>query len=222
MVAFLGCDVRNMDEVLAPHQPIEGNSGTWPPRLPLPGLGKGRGDAAHGGSVERLAIETRQETELGLAQSHRLFQHCLEHRREVAGRAVDDLQYFGGRGLLLQCLARLVDQPRIFHCDDRLRREILQQCDLLVGERLHFLAIDHDRAEDGFVLEQRHAQQAACTAEVDDCTPIGLSAPVCRVVLEIGDMDNPLASENPRWCGSRPRAWLAAGHELSKGSWYTL
>ena len=32
----------------------------------------------------------------------RLFQHRVEHRREVAGRGIDDLQHFGGRGLLLQ------------------------------------------------------------------------------------------------------------------------
>ncbi len=63
--------------------------------------------------------------------ARRLIQHRVEHRREVAGRAVDDLQYLGGRGLLLQGLARLGDQPRILHRDDRLRGEILQQRDLL-------------------------------------------------------------------------------------------
>ena len=38
----------------------------------------------------------------GLAQAHRLFEHRVEHRREVAGRGIDDLQHLGGRGLLLQ------------------------------------------------------------------------------------------------------------------------
>ena len=70
----------------------------------------------------------------------RLLQHRVEHRREVAGRAIDDLQYLGGRGLLLQRLARLGDQPRILHRDHRLRGEILQQRDLLVGERPDLLA----------------------------------------------------------------------------------
>ena len=51
-------------------------------------------------------------------------------------------KHLGGRGLLLQRLARLGDQPRVLHRDDRLRREILQQRDLLVGERPHLLAID--------------------------------------------------------------------------------
>ena len=35
-----------------------------------------------------------------------------------------------------------VKQPRVLHRDDRLRREILQQCDLLVGERPDLLAVD--------------------------------------------------------------------------------
>ena len=55
----------------------------------------------------------------------RLFQNSIEHRGEVAGRAVDDLQYLGSGGLLLQRLARLVDQPRIFHRNHSLRGEVL-------------------------------------------------------------------------------------------------
>ncbi len=35
-----------------------------------------------------------------------------------------------------------VNQPRILHRDHRLRGEILQQRNLLVGERPHLLAID--------------------------------------------------------------------------------
>ena len=39
--------------------------------------------------------------------ARRLFEHRVEHRPEVAGRAVDDLQDLGGRGLLLQRLVAL-------------------------------------------------------------------------------------------------------------------
>ena len=49
-------------------------------------------------------------------------------------------KYLGGRGLLLQRLARLGDQPRVLHRDDRLRGEVLQQRDLLVGEGPDLLA----------------------------------------------------------------------------------
>ena len=41
-----------------------------------------------------------------------LLQYRLKYRQEVAGRRIDNLQYFGGRGLLLQGLARLGDEPR--------------------------------------------------------------------------------------------------------------
>src|SRR5437870_10364387 len=34
-------------------------------------------------------------------------------------------QQFGGRGLSFERLARFGDQARVFHCDDRLRREVL-------------------------------------------------------------------------------------------------
>jgi hypothetical protein len=52
-----------------------------------------------------------------------------------------------GGGLLIQRLARLGDEPRIFHRNHGLRREVPQQRDLLVGERPHLLPISGDRSE---------------------------------------------------------------------------
>src|SRR5215472_13039659 len=83
----------------------------------------------HGVSV--LALDPPNVSVSCLAQAQRLIQYSIEYRREVAGRGVDDLQYLGRCGLLLQRLARLGQQPRVFHCDDGLRREILEQSDLL-------------------------------------------------------------------------------------------
>ena len=40
--------------------------------------------------------------------AHCLFEHRVEYRREVAGRGIDDLQHFGGRGLLFQRLAKRI------------------------------------------------------------------------------------------------------------------
>src|SRR5215831_5823595 len=60
----------------------------------------------------------------------RLIQYCIEHRGEIAGRGVDDLQYLGRRGLLLQRVAGLGQEPRILHRGHRLRGEILQQRNL--------------------------------------------------------------------------------------------
>ena len=57
------------------------------------------------------------------------------------------LQHLGGRGLLLQRLPQLIEQPRVLDGDDGLRGEVLDQLDLLVGERPHLLAVDGDDAD---------------------------------------------------------------------------
>ena len=61
-----------------------------------------------------------------LAQAKRFFQHRVEHRREIAGRSVNDPQYLGRSGLLLQCLAGLGEEPGVLHRDDRLSGEVLK------------------------------------------------------------------------------------------------
>src|SRR6516165_7164370 len=88
-----------------------------------------------------LAIDDGHEAEGCPAQSHRLFEHCVEHWDEIARRGVDDLQYLGGRRLLLQSLTRLIDEPRVLDRDDGLSRKIFQKNDLLVGEWPHLLPI---------------------------------------------------------------------------------
>jgi hypothetical protein len=92
--------------------------------------------------MEALPIPGSENAERCLAKAGSLVKHRVEHRGEVARRGIDDLQHLGGRGLLVERLARLGDQPRVFHRDDRLRREILQQRDLLVRKRSDFCAVD--------------------------------------------------------------------------------
>jgi len=75
--------------------------------------------------MEQFAVECAQPSFGGVTQRHGLLDDLLEHRREVAGRGIDDLQYLSGRGLLLQRLAGLVDEPRVLHRDHRLRGEVL-------------------------------------------------------------------------------------------------
>jgi hypothetical protein len=84
--------------------------------------------------MEDFAIVCGENAEGGRAEMQRLFQHRVEHWRKIAGRGVYDLQDFGGRSLLLQRLALLVQQPRVLHCDHGLRREVLQQGDLFLHE----------------------------------------------------------------------------------------
>jgi hypothetical protein len=79
-----------------------------------------------GTGPEPFAIVGHERTVMGIAQRVGLFEDRVEHRCQVPGRRIDDLQYLGGRGLLLQRLPRLGQEPRVFHRDDRLCGEVLQ------------------------------------------------------------------------------------------------
>ena len=74
--------------------------------------------------AEAFSIVQIERAELGVADAHRIRQHGVEHRLKLAGRTGDDLQHLGGRGLLLQRFAQLVEQPRILDGDDRLVGEV--------------------------------------------------------------------------------------------------
>src|SRR5215467_4186949 len=50
--------------------------------------------------MEMLSIIGFEITKSRGAQTHRLFQHRIEHRGEIAGRGVDDAQHLGDRSLL--------------------------------------------------------------------------------------------------------------------------
>ena len=57
--------------------------------------------------MEPLNIEGSEAAERDLAKLHGFMEHRVEDRREVAGRAVDDLQDLGRGGLLSQRLVAL-------------------------------------------------------------------------------------------------------------------
>jgi len=152
----------------------------------------------------------------GATQRVRLLQYCIEDRGEVAGRGIDDLQYLCGRGLLLQSLARLGQQPRVLHCNDRLRREILQKCDLLVGEGANFLAIDVDRPKHRPFFDQRHRESRARSGEINQHLPVGIAASVKFIILRIESMDNRFACEDACHNASRCRRSRAPSN-LGKG-----
>src|ERR1051325_4414135 len=64
------------------------------------------GHIARRGRGEPSVLKAQHGAERGLAEPHRLFEHRIEYRGEVAGRGIDDLEDFGGCGLLLQGLAQ--------------------------------------------------------------------------------------------------------------------
>ena len=117
--------------------------------------------------METLTIVGVERAEGSPAQPHRLFQHRVEHRRQIAGRGVDDLQHLGGRGLLLQRLALFGDQPRVLDRDHRLIGEGADEFDLPVGERLDPLAREHDDSNRFTFAQQRHAKRGPLLAQPD-------------------------------------------------------
>src|SRR5207237_3374933 len=110
---------------------------------------------------------------IGNAQPSRSLDYRVEHRLQVESRAADDLQHITRRGLIFErlleiarALTQFIQEPRVFHCDDRLGCEVLQERDLLVGERSHFLTIDHKVAKQDFIFAQCYSKQGAANAGV--------------------------------------------------------
>ncbi len=97
-------------------------------------IGKGVRQSTNGNSTETFAVVKFQAALRDVAEAVRFFQNCIEHRRQVARGSVDDLQYVRRRGLLLQRLALLSDQPCVFHRDHRLGSETLKHRYLFLGE----------------------------------------------------------------------------------------
>jgi hypothetical protein len=116
--------------------------------------------------VHVLAVVGPQGSKSRLGKLRSLFQHRVEDRDEIAGGGIDDLEDFGGGGLLFQSLARLGDEPRVLHGDDCLRREIFQQRDLSFGERPDFLAVGAKNAQNDVVPEQGHVEERAHPAKL--------------------------------------------------------
>ncbi len=94
----------------------------------------------------------------GTTKAMRLFEDRVEHRREITGRAIDDLQHLGGRRLLLQGLARLVEQADVLDRNDSLVGECPEQVDLRLRKRRDLTARYCDRADRIAVLEDRHRE----------------------------------------------------------------
>src|SRR6516162_11096430 len=124
----------DVDERLASHQWLGQRRVVRPDALPERAGHRFRHPAARD-CMEDLAVLKKQASMVGAAEAVCLFQDRVEDGGEIAGRGVDDLQYLGSGGLLLQGLARLGQEPRILHRDDSLRREILQQRYLFISER---------------------------------------------------------------------------------------
>src|SRR5262249_28952351 len=104
---------------------------------------------------------------------------CFEHRLKIESRTANHLEHVGGGGLLLERFAQFVEQPRVLDSDHRLRREILQQLDLLLGEGLNLLGIDTDSADQLILLEHWDGEQGSIAGKLG-------TSDHTRIALDVG------------------------------------
>ena len=114
----------------------------------------------------------------------------LQHRPQIERRTADDLEHVGGGGLLLQRFAQLAEQPRVLDRDHRLRGEILDQFDLLVGEWLNLLPIHIDGADKLVVFEHWHRYKCPHACGFDKRNDAVVFSDVGRIGPEVRDVDN--------------------------------
>ena len=124
-VSLILYSIAHMDEVFPAYQLHERSVGIRLKCIP-DRFSKLNWQPVQRSGVEAFAVIGQQGAKRDVAEIVSFFQYRVEHRREVTGRGIDDLKYLCSCGLLLQCLARLGQEPRILHRDHRLRRKILQ------------------------------------------------------------------------------------------------
>ena len=147
--------------------------------------------------MDQRAVEPQHGAIGGIADPSRVGGDRVERRLHVGRRAGDDAQDFRRSGLPFQRLARFVEEPRIFQGDHRLRREIFQELDLLLGERRHFLPVGEDRADERPVLAQRHHQQRADAGELHGRSRYRVAGHSRRELRRIGDLRTALPGDQP-------------------------
>ena len=103
-------------------------------RIASPHLSERGRDVVHCDIAKNATIIPMHDAKVCAAHLHRIRQHSVEHRPQIAGRTTDDLEHVSGGGLLLQRFAQLVEQSRVLNGDDGLGSEVFDQFDLLIRE----------------------------------------------------------------------------------------
>jgi len=132
---------------------------------------------------------------LGAGELGRLGHDRVEHGLEVE-RRVDCLADLAQRPQLLHRLPELVrsgaqfgEQANVLDGDDGLAGEVRDQLDLLVGERPHLLAVNHDRADQLPLLEHWYAKQAARAGIFDKGNYAGTTLDISLLRPQVGGVD---------------------------------
>ncbi len=182
---------------LASEQHATGEGASVSPDLPIPErLACQRhvlGRARLGDDARRVTLDLHDAAVIRGAELHRFFEHRGQHALEVERRAVDRVQHLADRGLPLERLLRLVEQPDVLDGDDRLCGKGLGEGPLALGERTVLDAAQHQDADRGILVHQRRSEgpvvvriagQHAAQREV-------------RSVLGVADLDRPSVEDHP-------------------------
>src|SRR6516162_251615 len=148
-----------------------------------------RGHIESSDQVKELTIEAEDECLIRLPQPRRRLDERIEHSLQVEGGAADYLEHVGGGGLLLQRLAQLIEQARVFDGDDCLVSEVLDQLDLLIGERPDLLTVNGNNAVQLVVFEHRHQQHATHTSQTSEGAARRAVA-IGSLFTGVGDLDH--------------------------------
>jgi hypothetical protein len=157
----------------------------------LPEVDLGRRRVAHRQRRREAVLDRQQVGAIGVAHRHRLVVDEVEHRSELALRGVDRAQHLGCRRLLLQRLALVGQQAGVLHCQGGLRREGLDQHDLLVAERADFGAVQNEQADRAALADQRHHQDGADTHQLDGGHAHRQPIAIALGRRQVGNLDRP-------------------------------
>src|SRR5215472_13506227 len=133
-----------------------------------------------------VAVRSPDSSDLGATEPRGALGEGVEHGLKVEGRAANQLEHVRRRGLLVQRLARLADEPRVLDCDHRLVREGRDQRDLILGERLDPLARETEHADGLALAHQRNTEQGPRFRDRECFREL-----VFRVGGDVGDLHGP-------------------------------
>jgi hypothetical protein len=126
-------------------------------------------------------------------------------------------QRFDGRGLLIERLARLCDEPGVFHRDDRLRGEILQQRDLPFWRRGAFSSIASNTGASSpgeELMTCNTSAVAVCCASASSRSAVRSSSRCSNSSIGALEIGNDLPGIGCRVVGHRPRSRTQSGDPI--------
>ncbi len=150
------------------------------------------------GGAEALPVEEEQHRDLRLAKPGDALEYRPIDGLEVARGTADDAKHLRGRGLPLQRLLGLVEQPHVLDRDHGLVGEGLEQVDLALWRLAGLRPVDADDAHRHAVLQHRRADHAPPAAGLGD-----------RRASRTADRTRRLRSQASFAPGSPARRWSA-------------